>query len=390
MKILSILNVSNRENIGSDSGVIFHSLLFPECQKRGYEITIAAPFEIKIEGAKHVFLEPGKNKYDVRFRFDWDTYRKLIEESKPDIIFCHQVEQCANIRALLVALDLSEKIKLVTYYHYLPALDVVDDNIIWDPSLNHSGLAEIIFLKVLSALKMSDIFFVTSEYSKSFLEHLAKRYNFPFDTQKVVVMPPPADPFFELEKPIGFRGNQKTVLYSSRLYEQYGTDFLLEIIERYKNSDVKFVVTDFFSNKSSERKKLDTKTEEYREFLRNQDNVIIRDDGDNRQIYRDEIVADASLVLGPYRKNANWSMSMIDAFMMGIPGIGPNCASFPEFMPSDLIYNNKEDAIRLIDRLLSDKVFWENASEQCRKSYQRFMPSEITHIFFNAFEQHGN
>jgi len=390
MKILSILNVSNREDAGSDSGVIFHSLLFPECQRCGYEITVAAPFKIKIEGAKYIFLEPGKNKYDVRFRFDWDIYRKLIEETRPDIIFCHQVEQCAHVRALLVTLGLSEKIKLVTYYHYLPALEVVDDNIIWDPSLNHSGLAEIIFLKVLSALKTSDIFFVTSEYSKSFLKYLAKRYNFSFDIQKVVVMPPPADPFFELEKPIAFRENQKTILYSSRLYEQYGTDFLVEIIEHYKNSDVKFVVTDFFSNKSLERKKLDTKTEEYREFLRNQNNVIIRDDGDNRQVYKDEIVANASLVLGPYRKNANWSMSMIDAFMMGIPGIGPNCASFPEFMPSNLIYNNKEDAIRLIDRLLFDKHFWESASEQCRKSYQRFMPSEIAHIFFNALEQHGN
>jgi len=242
----------------------------------------------------------------------------------------------------------------------------------------------------LSALKASDIFFVTSEYSKNFLASLAQRYNFPFDIRKVVVMPPPADPFFKIEKPIRFRENQKTVLYSSRLYEQYGTDFLIEIIEHYKNSDVKFVVTDFFSNKSVERKKLDPKTEEYKKFLRNQDNVIIRDDGDNRQIYRDEILTSASLVFGPYRKNANWSMSMIDAFMMGIPGIGPNCASFPEFMPLNLLYNNKKDAVDLLNRLLTDKDFWESASDQCHQSYQRFMPSEIAQIFFNSLEQHGN
>ena len=203
-------------------------------------------------------------------------------------------------------------------------------------------------------------------------------------------MPPPADPFLELKKPIGYRDNQKTILYSSRLYEQYGTDFLIDIIKHYENSNIKFIVTDFFSQKSQERKGLDTKTEEYREFLRNQDNVIIRDDGDNRSTYRDDIVANASLVLGPYRKNANWSMSMIDAFMMGIPGIGPSCASFPEFMPSNLIYDNKDDAIKLIDKLLFNKDFWERASEQCRKSYQRFMPNEIAQIFFSALEQHGN
>jgi glycosyltransferase involved in cell wall biosynthesis len=386
-KILSILNVSNRENIGSDSGVIFHSLLFPECQKKGYEVVIAAPFEIKIHGAEYVFMESGKNKYDVRFRFDWDAYSELIKKTEPDIIFCHQVEQCANIRTLLVSLGLSQKIKLITYYHYLPAMELAGDDVVWDPSLNHEGLAEIIFLKVLSALKSSDLFFVTSEYSKKFLTALAKKYNFSFDSQKIVVMPPPADPFFELKTPLGFKDGQNTVLYSSRLYEQYGTDFLIEIIEHYKNSNVRFIVTDFFSNKSAERKKLDTKTEQYREFLRNQNNVIIRGDGDNRQVYRDEIIANASLVLGPYRKNANWSMSMIDAFMMGIPGIGPNCASFPEFMPAELIYDNKEDAIYLIDKLLSEKDSWERVSKKCRNSYQRFMPSETASIFFGALEQ---
>lgn len=388
MKILSILNVSNRDNIGSDSGVIFHSLLFSELQKHGYNITVAAPFDIKIKNIEYAYFEPGKNKYDVRFRFNWDDYRKLIEKINPDIIFCHQVEQCASIRALLVTLGLSDKIRLVTYYHYLPILDVVDENIVWDPSLNHSGLAEIIFLKVLSAVKLSDIFFVTSEYSKKFLIQTAKKYNVQIDVQKIVIMPPPADPFFEMKKAIKFRKNQKNILYSSRLYEQYGTDFLLEIIEHYKNSNVRFIVTDFFANKSAERTRLDTKTEKYREFLRSQDHVIIRGDGDNRQVYKNEIVANASLVFGPYRKNANWSMSMIDAFMMGIPGIGPNCASFPEFMPSNLIYNNKETAISLIDKLLFDKNFWIKSSEQCHQSYQRFMPKEIVGIFINALKKY--
>ncbi len=387
MKILSILNVSNRENIGSDSGVIFHSLLFPECKKRGYEIIIAAPFEVNVGGTKYVFHESGKNKYDVRFRFEWDAYKSLIENTNPDIIFCHQAEQCANIRALLVALGLSQKIKLITYYHYLPAMEIVDDTVIWDSSLNHEGLAEIIFLKVLSALKTSDLFFVTSAYSRDFLFKLADKYNCSYDKEKVVVMPPPADPFFEFKEPVKFKKGLNTVLYSSRLYEQYGTDFLIDIIGHYKDSDVQFIVTDFFSQKSQERKKLDAKTEEYRQFLRNQKNVIIRGDGDNRQIYRDEIVAKASMILGPYRKNANWSMSMIDAFMTGVPGIGPNLASFPEFMPLELLYNNKQEAIQLIDCLLSDESFWATSSDKCRKKYQVLMPKKIADIFFSALQK---
>ena len=383
MKILSILNVSNRENIGSDSGVIFHKLLFSECIKKGHEVIVASPFEVEIEGVRNVFHESGKSKYDVRFRFDWDKNKELIESTQPDIIFCHQIEQCANFRALLVTLGLSEKIKLVTYYHYLPALEVIENSIVWDPSLNHEGLAELILFKVFSVLKSADVFFVTSHYSRDFLFNLADRYHIEFDKETVTIMPPPADPFFELDEPVSFNTN-KTVLYSSRLCEQYGTDFLLDVIDHYKGSDVKFLITDFFANKSSERKKLDTKTEQYRDYLRQHENVIIRDDGDIRKIYRDEILRSSTMVFGPYRKNANWSMGMIDAFMMGIPGIGPDFASFPEFMPPHLIYSDKSGAISLIDRLLGDKSFWSESAEMCRESYSDFMPEKIAKIFLNA------
>ena len=162
------------------------------------------------------------------------------------------------------------------------------------------------------------------------------------------------------------------------------TDFLLDVIDHYKGSDVKFLITDFFANKSSERKKLDTKTEQYRDYLRQHENVIIRDDGDIRKIYRDEILRSSTMVFGPYRKNANWSMGMIDAFMMGIPGIGPDFASFPEFMPPHLIYSDKSGAISLIDRLLGDKSFWSESAEMCRESYSDFMPEKIAKIFLNA------
>jgi glycosyl transferase family 4 len=120
MKILSILNVSNRDNIGCDSGVIFHSLLFQECARRGHMVHVAAPFDTAIAGTQHVFHEPGTSKYDVRFRFEWDKYWELIEQTDPDVVFCHQVEQCASIRALLVTMGLSQRVRLVTYYHYLP------------------------------------------------------------------------------------------------------------------------------------------------------------------------------------------------------------------------------------------------------------------------------
>ncbi|MHA7773852.1 glycosyltransferase [Roseibium sp. M-1] len=384
MKILSILNVSNRENTGSDSGVIFHRLFFNEILNRGHEIVIASPFEVQVRGAQHLFFEPGKNKYDVRFRFDWDRNKEIVEALNPDVIFCHQIEQCAGWRALLVTLGMSGKTKLTTYYHYLPALDMEKGAVVWDPSLNHSELAELILFRVFGALKSSDVFFVTSNYSRNFLFRLAKNYNLSINKEKIVIMPPPADPFFIVDPPMKFDPGRKTILYSSRLYEQYGTDFLLDILEHYKGTDVKFLITDFFANKSAERKKLDPKTETYRTFLKQHENVLIREDGDNRPTYRDEILANSSIVLGPFRKNANWSMGMIDAFMMGIPGIAPNFASFPEFTPRSLLYSDKKCAVELIDRLLADPAFWEASSRTCSNSYEDFLPHKIADIFLEA------
>jgi glycosyltransferase involved in cell wall biosynthesis len=386
MRILTLLNISNRQNLGSDSGFIFHSSLFPVCVGRGHEVLVAAPFEIWIDGAEWVPFESGRSKYDVRFRFDWDGYSSLIESTKPDVIFCHQIEQGVGLRALLVTLGLSEKVRLVSYYHYIPALEMRDNAVIWDPALDHDGLAECIFLRVLGSLKASDVFFVTSAYSRDFLHSLAARYRFNFDSKKIVILPPPADPFFELGRPAQFRREPKTVLYSSRLYRQYGTDFLMEIVDYYKGSGVEFIVTDFFRNKSAERRRLDPITEHYRSTLAELENVVVRSDGDDRSIYRDQIIAGANLVLGPYRKNANWSMSMIDAFMLGVPAIGPNFASFPEFVPSSLLYEDKESAVTLIDRLLSDETFWIESSLACRKSSWRFSAEKIADIFLNTLE----
>jgi glycosyltransferase involved in cell wall biosynthesis len=265
-------------------------------------------------------------------------------------------------------------------------MEVSEDAVIWGPSLNHDGLAQVIFLKILGSLQAADIFFVTSEYSRDLVRTLAARYNCHIDANKITIMPPPADPFFQIEQPIAFKRGENTVLYSSRLYEQYGTDFLLSIIDHYKDSSVRFIVTDLFSNKSVERKRLDARTEQYRQFLRHHKNVIVREDGGCRKTYRDEIVAQAYMVLGPYRRNANWSMSMVDAFMAGVPGIGPHFASFPEFVPSGLLYHDKKSAIELIDRLLSDEAFWTASSQRCLRSYQRFLPNRVVDIFFKALE----
>lgn len=386
MKILSILNVSNREKIGCDSGVIFHRLFFGELIKNGYQCAIASPIKLHIPKIKDIFNEPGKNKYDVRFRFDWDYQKKMIEQQKPDILFVNQIELVSNYRALITTLDLN--IKIATYYHYIPIFEIKHGKIIWDDSLNHSGLAEVILFRIVSALKTSDYFFVTSQYSKKLLIQACNIYNVEISKAKIRVLPCPAD-IYLINNNISIFPKKKTILYNSRLYKQYGTDFLIDIIDYFYKKNYKFIVTDFFSKTNKERKKLDKNVEKYRSILKNKKNVIIRTDGDIRKIYKNEILKKASICMSAYRKNANWSMGAMDCMSMGIPVICPNFASFPEFTPHLLLYNNKGEAIALIYKLLHDKLFWLKCSKLCKEKVKKFYPKVMVKKFIRFLNDYA-
>ena len=370
MKLLSILNLSNRDKPGADSGVIFQQLLLTRLVKHGWDCAVASPIPLHITGVRDIFLEVGESKYDVRFRFSWDEVVRIVSAQRPDVILVNQVELTSHFRALLVTIGVNAR--LLTYCHYWPIYEITAANrISWDDSLNHCGLAEIILLRILDAALTCDAFFVTSEFSKNLLLSAAQRYNVRVQAPKIHILPCPADP--ELLSPGRRRfrtGN--TVLYNHRLYRQYGTEFLIEIIKEFARSEVRFVITDFFGSRSSARIGLDTHVERYRAELRRMKNVTIRDDGDSRSVYKNEILASADVGLGPFRKNANWSMSAVDCLGLGVPVVCPNCASFPEFTPNALLFDTKDKAVALLRRLLSDSSFWKECSLASQQKVARF------------------
>jgi hypothetical protein len=336
---------------------------------------VASPVALKIPNVRDINLEVGSDKYDVRFRFDWDSLGRLLKTEKPDVVFAHQVELTSHFRALIVALGLDAT--LVTYCHYWPIYTIAGDGEIeWDPSLNHSNLAQVILLRILSAALTSDYFFVTSEYARSLLMEAARRYNVDVEPEKVHVLPCPADPDFLSTKPRELLGTKK-VLYNHRLYRQYGTEFFIDIASYFEGSEVEFVVTDFFSYRGASRKALDPYIDAYRSKLRSMKNVTIREDGDIREVYRTDILLKVDLGVGPYRLNANWSMSAVDCLGLGIPVIYPNIASFPEFVPKALLFRSKDEAIALMTRLLSNREFWTLCSRQSQAKVLRFTADNI-------------
>jgi hypothetical protein len=378
MKILSMLNVSNRERLGADSGAIFHRLLFENLARGDIECVIASPVDLGLRNVRWARFEPGSSKYDVRFRFDWDAAARLLLAEKPELLFVNQVEQTSHFRALLVTLGLSTR--LITYCHYWPVIQIGEGSTIWDSSLDHAGLAQIIILRILAAALTSDHFFVTSEYAKALLFRSAQHYNVQIPEERVAILPCPADPEFITAEPRSFMGSNQ-ILYNHRLYRQYGTDFFINIARHYEQSPVKFVVTDFFGERNTDRKALDIYVDQYRTILSSLHNVIVRSDGHDRRIYRDEIVQCVDVGLAPYRLNANWSMSAVDCMGLGIPVAAPNIASFPEFVPNELLFSSQGEAIGVLDRLLSDRDFWLRCSGLCVEYAQRYVAETACQTF---------
>ena len=346
--------------------------------KHGFKCTIASPIKFDVPFIKNAFYDPGSSKYDVRFRFDWDFHMKLLLKEKPNLIFVNQVELTSNYRALLVTTGYTAQI--AAYCHYLPVLNVSREKITWDSSLDHHNLAKVILFKIFSAYEQADYFFVTSNFSKNLFIAAAQKFNIEVDKEKIMVLPCPADPYFMTDEKRSFP-NTGQILYNHRLYKQYGTEFLIQLICEFQNDSNKFVITDFFSKRNSHRKRLEKTVNKFKKRLSKFKNVEFRIDGDDRKTYKNKIVMKSDIGLAPYRVNANWSMSSVDCLGMGIPVVAPNLATFPEFVPKQLLFENKEQAVQIIRKLLSNRKFWEKCSELSKQKVCKFLPDVMVNKF---------
>lgn len=380
--LLSFLNVSNPDKLGCDSGVIFHRLILGEAAVHDWRATIASPVDIQVDGARHSLFDPGSSKYEVRYRFDWQTVANILKREQPDVVLVNQIELVENIKALLITEDIN--CRIATYCHYWPVMQFrADGGVEWDPSLDHSGLAEGILLKVLRAFQISDVFMVTSDYARGLLGAALERYHLAAPDRQPIVVNCPADPIFLPEEP-EFNWSSRRILYNSRLYEQYGTAFLIKLLGATSSKGFEFVVTDFLENRNAARTRLDPTVSFYRRELERLPNVELVSNGDIRATYRNEIVSGSFLCLAPHRRNANWSMGALDCMGLGIPAIARKMASFPEFVPEPLLYDDLADAVDLIDRLRSDRALYERLSRIVHRRAKDFAASIIARRFFDA------
>ena len=77
MKILSYFNISNIDDIESDSGYIFNHLLYQAFLKQGVKYKIVLPIELigkstRFDLADSFYINMGTSKYKARYYYPWD------------------------------------------------------------------------------------------------------------------------------------------------------------------------------------------------------------------------------------------------------------------------------------------------------------------------------
>lgn len=386
MRLLSYLNISNIDDIESDSGYIFNYTLSNELALRGIEYYIILPTKLKAANItrfapeKCYYVDMGHTKYEVRYRFQWEYVAQIIREVKPDIFFLNQVELCATVKALLNVYSL-ENIKIATYCHY-PALHVsTSGDIIPDYTLNDSNLVESILYNIYSAINLSDAFFVQSNFAKTLLVGYAKKNNIALK-KEIGILSPPYD--YNLYIAALTSKRSPKILYNHRLYDSYGTkDFIRFVME---NPDLSFLVTDPMSNRASDRSRYNSTPYINRKVLSSLKNVQLID-GANRENYLNAIDS-CCMAIAPARRACVWSMAIIDCYSRGIPVVGPEYASFPEIIPKSLLFHDESEEREIIDRLLHDASFYTNAIKACQDILPNISPARIADQFISVITDH--
>jgi len=374
MRILSYLNVSNIDDIESDSGYIFNYTLAREFVKRGHSFHIILPLKLERTQTRFLndmvsYINMGTTKYESRYHFEWMDVLHVIEKYHPDIVLLNQVELTATFRVLLHSTG-HEAVKIFTYCHY-PAthIDADTKDVILDYTLNDYCLGENIIYNILTSINVSDVFAIQSVFARDMLLEYAKKHNITIN-KMIEIIPPPYDEQIYQEPRNQFCNE---ILYNHRLYDSYGTAFFIDFVA--DNPDLSFIVTDPMSNRGEDRSKFNKSPQHNKQLLAAFSNVAVVDGG-NREKYI-EAIDKCRLAVAPYRTACVWSMSIIDCYCRGIPVIGPNIASFSELIPHELLFNSSSEEKALVTRLINDEKFWRDSIRKCRQLLPQISPAVI-------------
>ena len=71
---------------------------------------------------------------------------------------------------------------------------------------------------------------------------------------------------------------------------------------------------------------------------------------------------------------------------MGIPVIAPRSGVYPELLPECCLFERPEQALCLIERLMLDKEYWRDISENVKVRAERLRPAKVAESLCQAFK----
>jgi hypothetical protein len=373
--------VSNRSRIQADSAYIFYDMLSPHFTQ-SHDFIFVSPFPLSDTRSEHVYFEFGFNKYETRYSFPWNEIGKILRDKKPSVIIVNQIELLPNYKALLETLG--HKCLIVGYTHYIPYGLDKSGNIIPDDSLSNGGMGEPIRLNFFSGLQAADMIFIHSNTALNFIKSLYNELNTKFPEEKYIINPPPKDPFLTNDNKVGL---DNKAFYNHRLYKHYGSEFFVSLADAITDRfNIELNVFDVLGERSEVRQRMDPSVDIAKENLSKIPNVHIITDNLERSRYK-KTMQGSLFSIAPFKENCIWAMSCIDSMSMGIPVIAPKTAWFDEFMPDDLKFTNIGEALRIIDKLKNNKVFWLEKSKEAMEKTRFLAPEERAHIFLTNFNK---
>lgn len=361
MKILSFINITNPDNLTTDSAYIFNKMLADALGTGDVEFKVIFP-----DLHSHPMDRPQQtrlyqyNKFQARFAFDWNGIASLLSEERPDVILLHQPELTDNFKALRAACGLD--CKIFVYCHYLPFF-FRQKQLYADPSLDNDQLGDAVILRFLTGIRSADKAFIHSATAEVLIRQAFAAWTMKCDTP-LIKLPPPVDGTL-VAPPCDGRFEQRVLLYNHRLYRQYGTAEAISLFQKLPHIEKQIVVTDILAKRNFTRDILDHSVDAYREQLQELSNVSLTTEGADRGAYK-TLLEKTAAAFAPFRLNCTWSMSVMDCCSNGIPVIAGNFAWFRETLPKDLLYNDQEEAAALMTRLCRDRAFFQEQSASVR------------------------
>lgn len=390
MKILSIINISNEQDLTCDSGFIFQRVIASELTKLGCEYHIAGSdckaFK-KIESTffiKH-YISNGTNRYSSRYNFNFEEFDILLEKINPDIVFNCQIELTAAIKSVLEFKKY--KIPLISYCHYPALWNNSSNKPLLDETLNGGGIGLNIVMNILTAVSIADKVLIQSNFAKNLIEKAMLYYNIPYFNKIGVISPPLDDRIFDGKNHYLLNEAYQSFLYNHRLYKSYGSEIFIELGEQiYSEFNLSCNVFDSMPNRSISRSSLNKTPEYYKNIIRMKNNFHLINGNVPRDVYK-RLLLQNLFALGAFRNTCVWSMASLDCSCIGIPVIAPNYASYNEFIPEELLFNDTKEAMNIIHNLINDDIFRSKMSKKAFAASKKFKADVIAKKLLNLFKK---